>query len=82
MSGILFDGSTGKRSAAVHDANKQAQASKERNQVVTDQYNGKLLRTDPLLARLMAAYTRCDEANRAEVVRLAELACAAPGGIV
>lgn len=82
MSGILFDGSSGKRSAATHDAALQAQTNKERNQAASDQYNGKLLRTDPLLARLMKAYSKCDEANRAELIRLAELACTAPGGIV
>ncbi len=47
-----------------------------------DRYNGAMLRTDPKMARLFKAYTKCDEANRDELIRLAELACTAPGGIV
>lgn len=38
----------------------------------TDSYNGRLMRTDPQLARLLKAYSKCDDANKAEIVRLAE----------
>lgn len=59
-----------------------SQTSKASSVAETDRYNGALMRTDPMLNRLLQAYTKCDENNRAELVRLAELACTAPGGIV
>ena len=37
-----------------------------------DRYNGAMMRTDPLLVRLLKAYSKCDEADKAEIVRLAE----------
>lgn len=82
MSTDLFDGSSRKRSAAVHDANKQAQAGAERAQREADLHNGALMRSDPMLTRLLKAYSICDADNRAALVRLAEVACTAPGGIV
>ena len=54
------------------DAYLQEQGRKATNQAQSDRYNGELMRKDPLLSRLLAAWRFLDAEEREEVVRRVE----------
>jgi hypothetical protein len=74
--------STKAASDIARNAYMQEQGSKETSQAQSDRYNGALIRKDERLARLLKAYSHCSESGKDELVRLAEIAASAPGGII
>lgn len=68
---ILFDGSSNRRSAAQHDASKQAQAGAERARSEADQHNAwlQLLRLDARACAIMEHYRQTDEQGRTDLAR-------------